>query len=61
MGDLDRDVYADFVQYEYEEQLIDAIKEAWERIQISRLETLCDSMPNRLMAVIQNRGGHSGY
>lgn len=46
------DVYTDFMQYEYGEQLIDAIKDSGERIPISRLQNLCDSVPNRLMSVI---------
>lgn len=41
-GDLVRDVFADFILFEYEEELVDAIKAAWERIPISRLETICD-------------------
>lgn len=37
-GDLERDEYADFMQYEYEEQLTDAINANWERIPTSQLK-----------------------
>lgn len=58
---LIRDVYAHFTQYEYEDQLIEAIKTASERISVSHLENPCESLPNRPVFVIQKQGGHSWY
>lgn len=38
MGDLVKDVYAGLMQYEYDEELVDAIKAARKRVPISRLD-----------------------
>ncbi len=58
---LVRDVYAGFRQFEYEDDLCEAIAAAWERIQVDTLKRVIASMPNRCMDVIQRRGGPTSY
>jgi hypothetical protein len=43
------------------EELIVALKEEWAKLDIEVVNSLCDSMPRRLQAVIDNKGGAAGY
>jgi len=60
-GILVRDVYANGKQYDNKEQLKTAVLAAWDRIPVTTLETLIDSMNNRCVAVIQKLGGKTKY
>lgn len=42
-------------------QLVDAVNAEWENIPQDTIENLISSMPRRLNAVIQSRGGHTPY
>jgi len=43
------------------EELIVALKEEWVKLNIEMINKLCDSMPQRLQAVIANKGRAAGY
>ena len=38
-----------------------ALQEEWERLDVQEVNNLCDSMPQRLQAVIAAEGGTTGY
>lgn len=42
-------------------KLFEALEEAWENIDQQHIRNLVESMPRRLQAVIQARGGHTKY
>jgi len=42
-------------------ELIEVLKEEWEKLDINVINRLCDSMPRRLAAVRAAKGGASGY
>ena len=60
-GNLVRSVYADNRQFEYEDDLIEAIKYAWENIDQDLVQKLVDSMTDRCTEVIERRGGKTHY
>ena len=42
-------------------ELIEVLKEEWDKLDINVINRLCDSMPRRLAAVRAAKGGASGY
>ncbi len=50
-----------FRQFDYEDDLCEAIVAAWDRIELESLRNLISSMPNRCLKVIEKRGGPTGY
>lgn len=60
-GHIVREVYAGFRQFDYEDDLIEAIKNAWENITLEYCQTLIKSMPKRCIEVIEKRGGPTHY
>jgi len=42
-------------------KLLEALKRAWESIDQQHIRNLIESMPRRLQAVIQTKGGHTKY
>jgi len=42
-------------------KLLEALKRAWENIDQQHIQNLIESMPRRLQAVIQAKGGHTKY
>jgi DDE superfamily endonuclease len=42
-------------------QLIVALKEEWVKLDMDLVNYLCDSMPRRLAAVIESKGGSTKY
>ena len=42
-------------------QLRDVVKEEWKSIPVTTCETLVNSMPRRVKAVLENGGGHTKY
>ncbi|KAG3246391.1 hypothetical protein PI124_g8888 [Phytophthora idaei] len=55
-GYLTRDVYSDGKQYMALEDLKDAILDAWEKLDMSRLQELVKSMPDRVADVVEDIG-----
>lgn len=49
------------VQPKSTEELIEAIKEEWAKLDVNFIDKLIDSMPNRIEAVYKARGGPSKY
>ena len=49
------------VQPRTKEDLIKALQEEWEKLDIEMINRLCASMPRRLQAVIAANGGSTGY
>jgi hypothetical protein len=43
------------------EQLISVVFEVWEALEQSLIDSLLDSMPSRLQAVVDANGGHIPY
>ena len=58
---LCNDVYAHNAQYHSTDDLMEAIEAAWERVPLEILKKLCDSMVDRIAAVIDKRGGPTKY
>uniref|UniRef100_A0A8R1E6Z8 DDE_3 domain-containing protein n=1 Tax=Caenorhabditis japonica TaxID=281687 RepID=A0A8R1E6Z8_CAEJA len=54
-------VYKNGKQYNSISELKDAVKAEWSKIQLSYLENLSNSMPNRIFQVIQKNGGFTSY
>ena len=42
-------------------QLRDVVMEEWKRTPVATCETLGNSMPKRVKAVLENNGGHTKY
>lgn len=42
-------------------ELVERIKEVWSKIEASQCQTLIESMPRRMQAVIKSRGGYTKY
>ena len=42
-------------------QLVEALQEEWKKLDMDIVNSLCDSMPRRLRAVIDANGGPTGY
>eukprot|EP00171_Calliarthron_tuberculosum_P023158 IDg23158t1 len=55
------DVYKEFRQFEYEDDLHEAITAAWDRINESALRAVIASMPDRLTEVLLKRGDPTHY
>lgn len=60
-GWLSRRVYEGGKQYDNKNDLIEAIKRAWNQIPINYLQALYHSMPNRIYEVILKKGGNTHY
>ena len=60
-GILVRDIYADSRQYENVNQLKEAIQKAWDRVSLDQLSPLVNSMPNRMIQVIERHGKATDY
>jgi hypothetical protein len=60
-GILVRDVYADCRQFNNVNQLKEAIQRAWDRAPLDRLVHLVNSMPNRMIQVIERHGKVTDY
>lgn len=60
-GLLAQKVYAPGRQYEYEDDLVDAIHRAWDEIDVDTVHGLLRSMPNRLIEVLTKRSGPTHY
>lgn len=60
-GWLVRKVYASGRQYTTKNELIDGIKTAWSSISLNYIESLYDSIPNRIYETILKRGGSTHY
>ena len=58
-GQLARKVYENGRQFESVGQLKDAIRLAWDEIQLSELTALVNTMPKRLVEVIKKKGRRS--
>lgn len=43
------------------EKLLDALRETWDKIDEQQIRNLVESMPRRLQAVIEAKGGHTKY
>ena len=43
------------------DDLLNKIKEIWEQLPLETLQTLVESMPARMQAVIEAKGGHTKY
>lgn len=54
-------VYSGGRQFETLLQLKTAIQEEWQKIDLSTLQSLVNSMPRRLISVINNKGGRINY
>ncbi len=42
-------------------QLRDVVMEEWKRTPVATCESLVNSMPKRVKAVLENNGGHTKY
>ncbi|DAZ95921.1 TPA: hypothetical protein N0F65_012398 [Lagenidium giganteum] len=60
-GKLSRDVYAGGRQFRTVDELRAQIKESWSRITQEYLNDLIESMPRRLVAVVEATGGSTDY
>ena len=60
-GILSRKVYQNGRQFSSVEEIKTAIIECWEEIPLQTLETLIDSMKNRVFQVILNKGNGINY
>ena len=60
-GLLASKVYAGNRQFEYLDDLKEAIIHAWEEITTEDCRKYINSMPKRCMAVLEARGGHTKY
>lgn len=60
-GIMTRAVYPNGKQYDSVRELEVAIKTIWREIRLSTLESLVNSMPNRMIAVLENRGGKTKF
>jgi len=60
-GILVRKVYAGCRQFNGLRELADAIIEAWNEIDVSTVRKLYDSIPKRILGVIENKGGPTKY
>ena len=60
-GILSRKVYADGTQYSNLNELQISIEKCWKEIEISEVQKLFKSLPNRIFKTIYNHGGPSGY
>ena len=60
-GVLARSVYAESRQFSSVNQLKDAIEHEWSKITQAQLENLVNSMKNRLVEVLKNKGGITSY
>lgn len=58
---LAQDVYNKGKQYDNINDLKNAIKEAWDRIELHTLRKLADSMPRRILSLLEARGGPTRY
>ena len=56
-GILCNNLYCNNKQYENTDELINAIKEEWQKIDQNMLKDLVKSIPNRLVEVVKNKGG----
>lgn len=60
-GIMAREVYRNGKQYDNIRALEVAIKNTWRKIKLTTLESLINSMPSRLISVIENQGGKTKY
>lgn len=60
-GWLTRKVYENGRQFETKTELIRSIRAAWSEISLNYLESLYNSMPNRIFDVILQKGGYTKY
>ena len=58
---LVKDVYQGYRQFEYLDDLREAIVDAWDKITESYINKLIESMPTRCGRVILSRGGPKKY
>lgn len=60
-GWLTKQVYAEGRQFNTREELMVAIRTSWEAIPMNLLDSLFNSLPHRMLAVIEKRGSHTRY
>ncbi|KAG3178837.1 hypothetical protein PC128_g16207 [Phytophthora cactorum] len=60
-GMLVRDIYCGGKQYTTVEELKIAIRRAWGRLKLQKLQNLLDSMPDRVGAVLEGNGKKKKY
>ena len=60
-GWLSRTIYAAGTQFHNREELIAAIEDAFEKISLDDVQSLYNSLPNRLFEVVRNNGGPTRY
>lgn len=60
-GIMVRSIYDKNKQFDTIRELKAAVIRAWEQVELSTLENLISSMPNRLFELIQNNGGYTHY
>lgn len=60
-GQLARSVYKDGRQFEDVDDLGDAVQQAWLNIDVQYIKKLYKSLPNRLISVVDKKGGHTDY
>lgn len=60
-GWLVKQIYEGGRQFDSRNQLIEAIKAAWEQLSLDYIRRLYESLPRRLCEVLENRGGHTHY
>ena len=58
---LAQSVYNNGTQYESVDDLKEALCTAWDNITIDTLQTLVQSMPRRLLAMVEGRGAAIPY
>lgn len=60
-GWMTKQVYGGGRQFNTREEVIAAIRNCWEAIPMTLLDSLFNSLPHRMLAVIEKRGGHTHY
>ena len=60
-GIMAREVYVNARQFDYVDDIEEAIMAAWERIPLSTLQRLADSMTDRWKELLDRGGGQTKY
>lgn len=60
-GIMVRRIYANNKQYQTVQELKEAIQQAWDSIDNETIQKLVQSMPNRILQVIERKGGVTDY
>ena len=60
-GELSRRVFSEGRQFDHVADLKLAISEEWEKLDISVIQNLYDSLPRRMVEVLKNHGGGTHY